>query len=89
MPLTVQIALSQTLQLVVKSLVIHRQDKRIVAAEIFATFCQKMSGNRLPSSRNTVDLSLGRATKHFPSPRCASAIQVIRLSECLIGTDIT
>src|SRR5437762_11188752 len=33
------------------------------------------------SSRNAVSFSSARTTKRFPSPRCASAIQIMRPSE--------
>src|SRR5438270_1558472 len=33
------------------------------------------------SSRNAVSFSSARTTKRFPSPRCASAIQMVRSSE--------
>src|SRR5947207_866006 len=38
------------------------------------------------NSRNAVNFSSARTTKRFPSPRCASAIQIVRPSESIADT---
>src|SRR5439155_5724010 len=40
----------------------------------------------LSSSRNAVSISSACTTKRFPSPRCASAIQIVRPSESTAET---
>jgi hypothetical protein len=41
-----------------------------------------------PSSTNAVSFSSARTTNRFPSSRCASAIQIVRLAESIAKTQL-